>query len=977
MRSVAGAIEATAAEDASPAHVVRGAAVSARNADGHVFGTMRAAVGADRNLALAVVAVSAAIFLTCIPFAQRPLAQVWAFIPAYQAALMVCDLVTAALLFGQARFARSPALMALGAGYFLCACFAVVHALSFPGLFAPGGVLGGNAQTTAWLYMFWHGGFPLVIIAYAVLKSAPPLRADPRRVLVLVIAGVLAATLALTWLATAAVAVLPPIMQGNRYTPAMIVVVATVWLLSLAALVVLWRRAPHSVLDLWLMVVMCAWLFDVGLAAVFNAGRFDLGFYAGRIYGLLAASFVLIVLLMENAALHAKLALAHARDQRSLARHAERLQILTAIDQAIIAGHNADEIAESVIQPLRELLEVPRAIVNRFDLGARQVEWVAAAGRRRTHVGPGIRYSLALMGDAEALRRGEPQLIDVHALPSGPETQALLGSGVRWYMAVPMIAGGELIGAISFGDEGAHFRDEQIAIAKEVAAQLAIATAQTRLLEQVKAHAAELEAKVRSRTAELEDLYDNAPCGYHSVDENGLIIRMNRTWLRWLGYEREEVVNRMRHADLMTEESARRFWAEAFPLFKRQGFLEDVEFEYRRKDGSTLVGSLSASTIFDAAGRYLGSRTSVFDITDRKKAQDALRSSEERVRLLVESVKDYAILTLDPQGRIASWNPGAKLLKGYAAGEIMGRHFSTFYPPEAVASGWPERELEFAAERGHFEDEGWRVRKDGSRFWANVVLSAMRDEKGVIRGFSKITRDLSERKRAEEHVKALNQELESFSYSISHDLRAPLRAINGYAQMLEEDHGAKLDAEGQRLLGVVRGNARRMGDLIDDLLAFSRLGRQQPAVQRVDMTRMACEVAEELRAGSAVAVEVSALPPANVDPALMRQVWTNLIGNAIKYSSKKADARVLVSAGEDAGENVYSVRDNGAGFDMRYVEKLFGVFQRLHRADEFEGTGVGLAIVQRVVTRHSGRVWAEGKPGEGACFYFSLPKASP
>src|SRR5439155_9261710 len=194
----------------------------------------------------------------------------------------------------------------------------------------------------------------------------------------------------------------------------------------------------------------------------------------------------------------------HERDQRSLARHSERLRILAAIDQAVIAEQSADAIAAAVIQPLRELLDVPRAIVNRFDLASGTVEWVAAAGRRRTHVGPGVRYSLALMGDVQALRKGEPQLIDVHALPPGTEVEALLASGVRWYMAMPMIAGGELIGALSFGGEGRDFRAEQLNIAREVAAQLAIATAQTRLLERVKAHAAELEAKVHERTAEPE-----------------------------------------------------------------------------------------------------------------------------------------------------------------------------------------------------------------------------------------------------------------------------------------------------------------------------------------------------------------------------------------------------------------------------------------------------------------------------------------
>src|SRR5205823_2586407 len=202
------------------------------------------------------------------------------------------------------------------------ACLAVVHALSFPGLFAPGGLLGAGAQSTAWLYMFWHAGFPAFVIVYACLKNN--LRDLPAEKFGAAsaagFAGVLALVAMLTWLATGGEGALPSIMQGNRYTPAMIFVVSSVWLVSLAALFVLWRQRDRTVLDLWLMVVLCAWLFDIALAAVFNAGRFDVGFYAGRIYGLLAGSFVLAVLLLENGALHARLALEHGRDRRSLQR---------------------------------------------------------------------------------------------------------------------------------------------------------------------------------------------------------------------------------------------------------------------------------------------------------------------------------------------------------------------------------------------------------------------------------------------------------------------------------------------------------------------------------------------------------------------------------------------------------------------------------------------------------------------------------
>lgn len=225
-------------------------------------------------------------------------------------------------------------------------------------------------------------------------------------------------------------------------------------------------------------------------------------------------------------------------------------------------------------------------------------------------------------------------------------------------------------------------------------------------------------------------------------------------------------------------------------------------------------------------------------------------------------------------------------------------------------------------------------------------------------------------------LEASNKELESFSYSVSHDLRSPLRAIDGFSRILQEDHNDKLDDEGRRLLGVIRDNSRNMGQLIDDLLEFSRLGRKPLAATAIDMKHMVEEVLKEVQTDSGRQPElvIGDLPPAHGDITLVKQVWVNLLANAVKFSGKRGRPAIEVSGYENGAENVYCVKDNGAGFDMRYYDKLFGVFQRLHRLEEYSGTGVGLAIVQRVVTRHGGRVWAEGKIDEGAAFYFALPK---
>lgn len=222
-------------------------------------------------------------------------------------------------------------------------------------------------------------------------------------------------------------------------------------------------------------------------------------------------------------------------------------------------------------------------------------------------------------------------------------------------------------------------------------------------------------------------------------------------------------------------------------------------------------------------------------------------------------------------------------------------------------------------------------------------------------------------------LEAALKELEAFSYSVSHDLRAPLRAVDGFARLFEEKYGSCVDDEGRRLLGIIRDSSRRMGVLLDSLLSYSRLGRQALHPAQVDMRALAAGAWAELAAEARATCAVAQLPEARGDPVLLRQVWANLLSNALKYSSKRAEPRIEVSGRREGGALVYSVMDNGAGFDMRHADRLFGVFQRLHPESEFPGTGAGLATVQRIVARHGGRVWAEAAPDAGATFWFSLP----
>jgi len=240
------------------------------------------------------------------------------------------------------------------------------------------------------------------------------------------------------------------------------------------------------------------------------------------------------------------------------------------------------------------------------------------------------------------------------------------------------------------------------------------------------------------------------------------------------------------------------------------------------------------------------------------------------------------------------------------------------------------------------------------------------------RKISKLNEQL-EKKIAE--LEMANKEMESFSYSVSHDLRAPIRSLEGYSKILIEDYAAHLDDEGNRLLEIIRNNARKMDTLINDLLAFSRLGKKDIQKTTIDTNQLVRNIVSEISpvVNNHAQVKFLNLPPASADYTLIKQVWVNLISNSLKYSSKKEEPMIEIGSHPEASEIVYYVKDNGAGFDMQYANKLFGVFQRLHKPSEFEGTGVGLAIVQRIVSKHGGRVWGEGKPQEGATFYFSLP----
>jgi PAS domain S-box-containing protein len=362
---------------------------------------------------------------------------------------------------------------------------------------------------------------------------------------------------------------------------------------------------------------------------------------------------------------------------------------------------------------------------------------------------------------------------------------------------------------------------------------------------------------------------------------------------------------------------------------------------------------------------------------------EELRRSEERFRLLVESVRDYAIFVLEPDGTVATWNPGASRFKGYAAKEIVGKHFSLFYTPEDLAVDKPAVELREAELVGRVEDEGWRVRKDGTRFWANVVITALRDEGGTLIGFAKVTRDLTERREAEERLRQAlvdltrsNRDLDEYASFVAHDLQEPLRKMASFAELLEYEYGGQLDDKAHGYILAVVDAARRMRALITEVMDYSRLESTAAPFEPLDLGEVVAEVLRDLddRVRDADAdVVVDPLPRISGDAGALARVFQNLLWNAIKYRDPARKLTVWVSARRQGSEWILSVVDNGIGFDPAFAARILRPFQRLHPTERYPGSGLGLASSAKIVEKHRGRLWAAATPGQGATFYVSLP----
>lgn len=517
----------------------------------------------------------------------------------------------------------------------------------------------------------------------------------------------------------------------------------------------------------------------------------------------------------------------------------------------------------------------------------------------------------------------------------------------------------------------------------------------------------QLERRVEQRTAELHrsnqalehsramlaTILDAIPVRVFWKDRNSVYLGCNRNFARDAGLERVE--------DIIGKDDYALGWKEQADLYRQgdnqvmESGIEKINYEEPQTtpDGGRIYLRTSKIPLKDKQGKVFGVLGCYEDISERKQAEEELRLHRDHLEELVDArtralqlqgqiidqIHDSVVST-DLDGVVTSWNKGAERLFQYTAEEAVGRHIAFVYPEEEHQH-LAEGVIGPLKAKGEHETEVRMRRKNGEDFYAHLALSLL-TENGEPKGMIGYSMDITARKRAElkllEHRDALaaaNMELEAFSYSVSHDLRTPLRAIDGFSQLLIEDYYDNLDEQGKSYLQRVRSGAQNMARLIDDLLELARLGRYELEPQTVDLSKLAENAVARLREVDPerdIAIHIEPGLTASGDRRLLGIVMNNLLGNAWKYTARAARPKIEFGRMREDDQDVYCVRDNGVGFNMEYVDKLFGTFQRLH-GKEFEGTGVGLATVQRILKRHGGAVWAHSREQEGATFCFTLP----
>jgi PAS domain S-box-containing protein len=476
-----------------------------------------------------------------------------------------------------------------------------------------------------------------------------------------------------------------------------------------------------------------------------------------------------------------------------------------------------------------------------------------------------------------------------------------------------------------------------------------------------------------------------------ALDASGHILSWNEGVRRIKGYAAKEIIGQHFSVFYPAEDLAANKPARELEVAVREGRFEDEGWRIR-KDGTRFWANVIITTLRSDAGKIVGFANVTRDLTERRAAEEALRVSEQRFQLLVQSVRDYGIFMLDPDGRVATWNEGARRIKGYTAEEIIGKHFSTFYPAEDLAANKPAHELEVAVRVGRFEDEGWRLRKDGTRFWANVIITTLRSETGKVVGFGKVTRDLTERRAAEERaiadarriteVEVADHAKSQFLAAMSHELRTPLNAIGGYAELIELGIAGLITEQQRGYLSRIRGSQQHLLGIISDLLNYSRIEAGQVTYDVVDVpvyvvVETVLPLLEPQAAAKGLVLEHTCPegPIARADRTKTEQIVLNLLSNAVKFTP--AGGRVTATCGVEGDRVFVTVRDTGSGIPADKQAAIFEPFVQLGRSltSTHEGTGLGLAISRDLARAMGGDVSVESEEGKGSTFTLTLPRA--
>jgi len=708
--------------------------------------------------------------------------------------------------------------------------------------------------------------------------------------------------------------------------------------------------------------------------------------------------------------------------EETLHRQNQRLNALREIDMAILSSDSVENIVGAALSHIRALIDCQRASLTLIDAAADEALTFDVKTTRETLIPKGTRIPLAaFQGMLQTLSKKQPVLIqDLHTVADPPpHIQTIIQEGLRSLCILPLFSQNDLIGAFSMTSEFPDYFDaEKISLGQEVANQVAIAMTQSNLLSALRQFNAELEQRVSARTAELSEantllqaMLDNIPDQIYFKDRHSRFIRNSRSQAKLMGVnDPSEVIGK---SDFDFFPHAQRAYEEEQELMRTAQVIVNLEEYVVWPDGHVAWVSTSKVPLRNQEGQIVGILGISRDITERKLFEEniqklnadlkqyaaQLQESEEKFsKAFLASPAAMSIARAD-SGRYIEINESMAKLTGYSRDEMIGH--------DSLELGLVDREarakiLQSGKQFGYVRDIEIQVHTKSKQI-LDVLVSLEQIILGGQECMLTIQHDITKRKRAEAEVLRLNQELErrrialeatnkeleAFSYSVSHDLRAPLRAINGFSQALSGKYADTLGEQGKHFLERIGHNTQHMGQLIDDLLLLSRISRREMKREVINLGDLAREVDQELRAlepHRQVLFEVKEQLVASGDSGLIRIVMQNLLTNAWKFTSTRPqayiefgvlsshipDSKVIPNEGTEIMGPVFFVSDNGVGFDMAYANKLFGAFQRLHSVAEFPGTGVGLATVQRVISRHGGSIWAQADLNKGATFYFTL-----